>query len=157
MTSTPVKIVVVDDNPDYRFTMETFLKKNGFQAATAADGKKGLALIRSEQPDLILLDVMMETTFSGFELCKAVRRDPDLNEIPIIAISGMVDELGVGFDQVSDIEYFSPEEFVEKPVDKATLLATIHKVLARAEIRRKRPQWQKDMEAERVRKHLGQS
>ena len=63
-----LKIVMVDDNTDYLFTMETFLKRNGFEVETSDDGQKGLQQIRKEIPDIILLDVMMETLFSGFEL-----------------------------------------------------------------------------------------
>ena len=63
-----LKIVLVDDNTDYLFTMETFLSRNGFEVKTSDDAEKGLAVIRSERPDLVLLDVMMETLFSGFLL-----------------------------------------------------------------------------------------
>jgi DNA-binding response OmpR family regulator len=61
-----LKIILVDDNTDYLFTMESFLKRNGFEVETSDDGQKGLELVRKEAPDIILLDVMMETLFSGF-------------------------------------------------------------------------------------------
>ena len=70
-----LKIVLVDDNTDYLFTMETFLSRNGYEVKTSEDAEKGLELIRSERPDMLLLDVMMETLFSGFELCKQMRMD----------------------------------------------------------------------------------
>ena len=112
-----LKIVVVDDNTDYLFTMETFLKRNGFEVETSDDGVKGLELIREKTPDIILLDVMMETLFSGFELCKQLRMDDDLKDIPIIGISGMVDELGIDYKQWPDYDYFKPDEFLDKPQD----------------------------------------
>ena len=62
-----LKIVMVDDNTDFLFTMETFLERNGFEVLTADDGQKGMELIRKEQPDLIMLDIMMETLFSRDE------------------------------------------------------------------------------------------
>ena len=62
------KVVVVDDNTDYLFTMETFLTRNGCEVYTSNDGQKGFALIKTEKPDIILLDVMMETLFSGLEI-----------------------------------------------------------------------------------------
>ena len=96
-----LKIVMVDDNTDFLFTMETFLARNGFEVETSDDGQKGLELIRKAVPDIILLDVMMETLFSGFELCKQLRMDDNLKDIPIIGISGtpwIIDE-GV-FDAV---------------------------------------------------------
>ena len=147
-----LKVVVVDDNIDFLFTMETFLKKNNFIAFTADDGQKGLDLIRKERPDVILLDVMMETLFSGFELCKKLRSDEDLKYIPIIGISGMGEELGVDYKQWPDFNYFSPDEFLDKPVDKQKLLRLIPQVIQKAKKRKKRPKWEKDKEEEWAKK-----
>jgi len=120
-----LKIVIVDDNTDYLFTMKTFLSRNGFEVETAADGKTGIELIRNGRPDLVLLDVMMETTFSGFEVCRQIRNDPQLKSTPIIGITGMEDELGLKFDKYEDADYFSPDVFFDKPVDKDALLEKI--------------------------------
>jgi DNA-binding response OmpR family regulator len=125
----PEKIIIIDDNPDYLFTMETFLKRNGFETLTAEDGQKGLDLIEKEHPDLILLDVMMESIYSGLDVCKKVRTNPDLKDIPIIGISGMGDELGVRLEKWGDEDYFKVDEFFEKPVDKEKLLPRIRELL----------------------------
>ncbi|MFP4447068.1 MAG: PleD family two-component system response regulator [Desulfosudaceae bacterium] len=122
-------ILVIDDNADYLFTMETFLRRNGFQVLTAADGQKALELVKEQAPDLILLDVMMESLYSGFEICRRLRTDAALAEIPIIGISGMKDELGVQIDLHRDADYFSPDHFFDKPVDKSELLRTIKQLL----------------------------
>jgi len=129
MKSETPKIVIIDDNQDYLFTMKTFLTRNGFEVLTAPDGKRGLDLINSEQPDLILLDVMMEALYSGFEVCKQIRKNPSLSAIPIIGISGMKEELGINFNKYHDAEYFSPDAFFDKPVDKDALLRTIKDLL----------------------------
>jgi CheY-like chemotaxis protein len=125
------KILIIDDNPDFLFTTETFLKRNGFATLTASDGKKGLEMAQKEHPDLVLLDVMMETLYSGFEVCKRIKTDPELKGIPVIGISGMAEELGVRYDKERDQEYFSPDIFFEKPVDKEKLLAKIKEFLSR--------------------------
>ncbi len=137
----PIKTVIIDDNPDYLFTMETFLKRNGFEVFTAENGKKGVEIIIQEHPDIILLDVMMETLFSGFEVCKTIRENSELEHTPIIAISGMEEELRVQYDKQKDHEYFSPDEFVEKPVDRARLLTLIPKVMEKAEKRKRESKW----------------
>jgi DNA-binding response OmpR family regulator len=124
------KILIIDDDPDFLFTMETFLKRSGFETLTAEDGQKGLDLVRRERPDLVLLDVMMETLYSGFEVCKRLKSDTSLKSIPIIGISGMGDQLGVKFDKEKDEEYFSPDEFLEKPLDKEKLLEKIKGLLS---------------------------
>ena len=141
-----IKIVLVDDNTDYLFTMETFLSRNGFEVKTSDDGQKGLEMIRQEHPDLELLDVMMETLFSGFEICKQLRMDNDLKDIPIIGISGMGDELGIDYKQYPDYDYFKPDAFLDKPVDKQKLLRLIPETIEKAKKRKKRPKWKEKMD-----------
>jgi CheY-like chemotaxis protein len=141
-----VKIVMIDDNTDFHFNMETFLKKNGFEVQTAEDGQKGIELIRKERPDLVLLDIMMETLFSGFEVCKAVRSDDDLKYIPIIGISAMGEELDIDYSQWPDYEYFRPDAFLDKPIDKQRLLQLIPEVIQKAQKRKRSPKWKKEME-----------
>jgi len=133
------KIIVVDDNHDLLFTMETFLTRNGFEVLTADDGQKGLDLIKEIHPDLILLDIMMETTYSGLDVCKGVRSDPNLKDIPIIGISGIGDEMGIQIDKWGDDDYFSVDEFFEKPVDREKLLERIKIRLKKGVIKRGRP------------------
>jgi CheY-like chemotaxis protein len=146
------KIVIVDDNTDFLFTMETFLQRNGFEVLTAEDGQKGLELIRKERPDLILLDIMMETLFSGFEVCKQIRSDDDLKNIPIIGISALSDELNINYRQWPDYDYFRPNAFLDKPVDRQQLLRMIPEVVRKAKKRRRRPKWQEKMEKDWAKK-----
>ena len=147
-----LKIVMVDDNTDFLFTMETFLQRNGFEVHTADEGQKGMELIRKEQPDLILLDIMMETLFSGFEVCKQVRSDDALKETPIIGISGMGEELEIDYRQWPDYDYFRPDAFLDKPVDKQRLLQMIPEVIKKAKKRKRRPKWEKEREKEWAKK-----
>ena len=147
-----LKVVLVDDNTDYLFTMETFLKRNGFEVLTADDGQKGLDLIRREKPDIVLLDVMMESLFSGFELCKKLRTEAELKHIPIIGISGMGDELGINYKQWPDFEYFSPDAFLDKPVDKQRLIELIPETVEKARKRKKRPKWKEKMDEDWAKK-----
>ena len=147
-----LKIEIVDDNTDFLFTMETFLQRNGFEVLTADDGQKGLDLIRIERPDLILLDIMMETLFSGFEVCKQIRSDDDLKNIPVIGISAMGDELDINYGQWPDYDYFRPDAFLDKPVDRQQLLQMIPEVVRKARKRKRRPKWQKTMEKEWAKK-----
>jgi len=146
VNSKSVRVLIVDDNPDFLFTMETFLKKNGYLTATAGDGKSALNVIRTMRPDVVLLDIMMETMFSGFEVCREIRKDPDLRDTPIIGISGMTEELGILYEKYPDHRYFSPDAFIDKPVNKPHLLTQIREVLRLADIRKGMPEWQKELE-----------
>lgn len=134
----PARIIIIDDNEDFLFTMETFLRRNGFETLTAEDGKKGLELIERERPDLILLDVMMESIYSGLDVCRRIRENPDTKDIPIIGISGMGDELGVRLDKWGDDDYFPVDEYYEKPVEKEDLLNRIKVRLERGVVRKKK-------------------
>ena len=140
------KLVIVDDNTDFLFTMETFLQRSGFEVLTADDGQKGLEMIRRERPDLVLLDIMMETLFSGFEVLKQIRSDDNLKDIPVIGISAMGDELNINYSEWPDYEYFRPNAFLDKPVDRQRLLQMIPEVIRKAKKRKHRPKWQKKME-----------
>ena len=146
------KIVIVDDNTDFLFTMHTFLRRNGFEVLTADDGQKGIELIRKERPDVILLDIMMETLFSGFEVCKQIRSDDDLKNIPVIGISAMGDELNINYSEWPDYDYFRPNAFLDKPVDRQRLLRMIPEVVRKAKKSKRRPKWQTEMEKDWVTK-----
>ena len=125
------KILIIDDNPDFLFTTETLLRRHGFATLTAENGRKGLDLVKEKMPDLVLLDIMMETLLSGFEVCRQIKSDPELKHIPVIGISGMGAETGVHFDKEKDAEYFQPDDFFEKPVEREKLLAKIEALLKR--------------------------
>lgn len=134
------RIMIIDDDSDYLFTMETFLNRNGFETLTAENGQEGLDLIEKERPDLIILDVMMQSIYSGLEICKRLRSNPDLKDIPIIGISGMGNALGVRLDKWGDDEYFNVDEYYEKPVDREKLLERIKVRLAKG-VSRLKPKW----------------
>ncbi len=141
-----LRIVLVDDNTDFLFTMGTFLERNGFAVKTAEGGKEGLELIGKEKPDIVLLDIMMESLFTGFEVCKQIRSQPELANTPIIGVSGISADLGVKPRQYADDEYFSPDIFMEKPVDRDELLKNIDLLITKVEDRKNRPRWQKALD-----------
>ena len=123
------KIMLIDDNEDFCFTMSVFLERNGFEVVSAEDGEVGWQKIQTEKPDLLLLDVMMESMFSGFEVCRRIRLDPALKHIPIIGVSAMNQEIGVQYDGHTDGDYFRVDDFLDKPIDKDVLIRKIDKLL----------------------------
>ena len=74
------KIMIIDDNKDYLFSMETFLKRKGFEVVTTSEGETAVELIQKEKPGIILLDVMMESLYSGFEIWRKMNADPELKK-----------------------------------------------------------------------------
>ena len=82
------KILVVDDQPSIRSLIRAALEDAGYEVIEAADGQDGLDLARSEQADLILLDVVLPK-LSGTEVCRLLRADPGWTPSPILLLTGV--------------------------------------------------------------------
>ena len=112
------KIVVIEDEPDIANLLAFHLKSGGYDCFVARDGKKGLQLVQSERPDLVLLDLMLPG-MSGTDVCKAVKGSADCAHIPIIMLTARGDEVDriLGFELGADdyvIKPFSPNELVAR-------------------------------------------
>jgi CheY-like chemotaxis protein len=80
------KILIADDEEDIKVIVQLFLESKGFEIVTAYDGLDAVDKAKSEQPDLVLLDVMMPV-IDGFEVCKRLKADPVTADIPIVMLS----------------------------------------------------------------------
>jgi len=79
-------ILIVDDEKNIAISVDYLLHREGYQVSVAHDGEEGLRLIRSDRPDLVLLDIMMPK-LNGFQVCEAVRQDPTLAGIRIVMLT----------------------------------------------------------------------
>jgi class 3 adenylate cyclase len=120
---TPPRILVVDDQPMNLDILHTRLAVHGYEILTAADGEAAVAIAKAQQPDLILLDVMMPK-MDGIEACRHVKADSALPFIPII----MVTARGDSKDIVAGLEA-GADEYLTKPVDQAALVARVKSML----------------------------
>jgi len=120
---TPPLILIVDDNPTNIDILQARLAANNYEIITAADGEEGLAMARDEQPDLILLDIMMPK-MDGIEVCRHVRADTSLPFMPIIMVTAKADSK----DVVAGLEA-GGDEYLTKPVDHAALVARVKSML----------------------------
>lgn len=116
------KILVVDDSERLRTLVKSYLVQEGFQVATAADGKAALTVARSEKPDLIILDLMMPE-MSGTEFMRAYNKEGDA---PIIILTAKVEEN----DKVLGLE-LGADDYVTKPFSMRELTARVRAVLRR--------------------------
>ncbi len=82
------KVLVIDDEMDTVIYMETLLQDNGYETISANNGQEGLEKAKSENPDLMVLDVSMPEK-SGMRLFKEIKSDPELKSIPIIFVTGV--------------------------------------------------------------------
>ena len=112
------KILVVDDAADNVKLLACNLEDEGYAVATASDGPEALRLARTEHPDLMLLDIMMPG-MDGTEVCRQVKADPELKDIPIIMVTAkhLDEDVVKGLDAGAD-------DYVSKPVHNDILAAT---------------------------------
>ena len=130
------KILIVDDDSDVILFLSTVLQDQGYQTIDARDGQEGLEMIRSERPDLVLLDLMMPEK-SGISLLSDLERDEDLKKIPVIMVTGVSGETGIdlesflkrGSDKGGGALPLSPEGYIEKPINPAKLITLIKEFL----------------------------
>jgi DNA-binding response OmpR family regulator len=97
------KILIADDELNIVISLEFLLRREGFEVLVAVDGEEALAKARAERPDLVLLDVMMPK-MNGFDVCQALRSDPELASMRVLMLTGKGREtdvskgLGLGAD-----------------------------------------------------------
>lgn len=113
------RVLVVDDSPTERFFLTDLLRKNGYEVLTAENGEQGVALAKSEKPDLVLMDVVMPG-LNGFQATRQLSRDPDTQKIPVIMCTTKDQET----DRVWGMRQ-GAVEYVVKPVVAEELLGKI--------------------------------
>jgi DNA-binding response OmpR family regulator len=117
------KILIADDELHILDTVRAYLKKAGFQVVAAHDGREALFTFRHEQPDLVILDVMMPE-MDGWEAARLIRRESD---VPIIFLTARVDDV----DQITGLE-IGADEYITKPFSPRVLVAQVRAVLRRS-------------------------
>jgi CheY-like chemotaxis protein len=125
------KIVIVDDDQDIRDSVQVILESRGYTVVGAADKETGIAVVKAEKPDLIILDVMMESYSDGFELARAIKEDAEFKDTPIVMMTGAQEKTGIDFKSAAgDSTWLPVNGFLDKPVEPNTLLEEIAKHLS---------------------------
>jgi len=119
------KILIIDDDIDLVEAMRLTLENEGFEVIDAQDGTKGLEKIRNENPDLIILDVMMGTQDEGFHVAYQIRANKKTEDIPIIILTAVGQETGFKFDKEKDEDFLPVNEFLEKPINPDQLIELV--------------------------------
>jgi len=119
-------ITIVEDEDDIRSLVCAGLKKERFRVREYADGKGFLSSLRTEKPDLVLLDVMLPDT-DGFAICRGMRADRALAAIPVIMLTARAEEA----DRVLGLE-LGADDYVVKPFSPKELAARVKAVLRRS-------------------------
>jgi DNA-binding response OmpR family regulator len=126
------KILVIDDSRVIRRTVKDMLPDGDFDVVEAKDGQEGMNLINQERPNLIMLDFILPK-LSGWEVFQQIQSSPELQQIPLVLMSGKKEEV---ISKIPEpFEYF---EFIEKPFDKSDLSNAIRQAMSKA--KKARPQ-----------------
>ena len=125
------KILVIDDDPDVVESIRITLEANNYQVFSAGNGTEGLRLTKEIFPDLIILDVMMDSITEGFQVSQQLRsRDPQseytaYSKIPILMLTAISEKMHMKFSPKDDEDYLPVDEFMEKPIRFGALLEKV--------------------------------
>ena len=127
------KILVIDDDPDFVQAVTMVLRSGSYDVVTADGPKEGEQKVLTEKPDLILLDIMMDSLFDGFSLCDEIKRSKKfehLRNTPIIFVSAVKEKAGSRFAfNPREQGMVGPNDYIDKPVQPDDLLARIERLL----------------------------
>lgn len=126
------KILIIDDEADTVTYLETLLRDNGYETISANNGKEGMVKVKSENPDLVLLDVSMPEQ-SGMGFYREIRGDTKLSAIPVIFVTGVT---GFGGDDQAIRKFIEgrkniapPDGYFAKPIDRDDFIKKINAIL----------------------------
>ena len=123
------KILIVDDDLDLANAMQAILESRDYTVVTASDKTE---LVRTEKPDLLILDVIMSTWSDGFDMARELKSQSDLKDVPILMLTGVRDKTGIDFkSSAGDPTWLPVDAFLDKPVESETLLAEVEKILSK--------------------------
>ena len=120
-------ILLVDDDREFVAAHKLLLQEAGYEVSVAYDGQSGLQLARAQKPDLVILDIMMETPEDGFELCRTLRADESLKRSRLLVLTAVGRQFQMAFEP--DNAWLPADRFLEKPVDPETLVAEVRGIL----------------------------
>ena len=126
----PSKILIVDDDPDITEALSMILESKGYQISTASDGADGLASLKKDKPDIMILDLLMPK-MDGFAVCKELQ-DPrwsKYRDIPILILTSVREEASRRRYELETGLELNVADYVEKPVSPDVLLDRVEKIL----------------------------
>ena len=130
MTEQKIKILIVDDDPDILLAIGAVLEVRNYQVITARDGEEGLAKLKEERPDLMILDLLMPRK-DGFAVCKELK-DPrwaKYSSVPILILTSIREEVSRRRYELETGLSLDVDDYVEKPIDPFLLVKRVENIL----------------------------
>ena len=119
------KVLMIDDDPEFIEAITNVLDAKGYEVVSASNGKDGVEKAKAENPNIILLDVMMTTESEGFDVAREMAKDDSAKNIPVIILTGIRKAMSLPFGFEPDETWLPVKEVLEKPVKPEVLLKAI--------------------------------
>ncbi len=138
--TTRKKLLIIDDDPDYVAGIKAILETADYQVEAIYNPKDGFQALQSKRYDLLLLDIMMGRGAEGVALARKIRKDPKLNDMPVLIITGLREQIAFLFPgQPVHPGFVETDELMEKPVEPKVLLDRVSALLQMAEQKKSQP------------------
>jgi CheY-like chemotaxis protein len=125
------KIIVVDDDPGIRDSLQMILSSHQYTVITAANRTEGMNKIKTEKPDLLILDIMMSSWLDGLDMSKTLKEDLQFKDMPILMLTGVKERTIFDFrPRAGGPDWCSVDAYLDKPVEPDVLLAEIGRLLS---------------------------
>ena len=123
------KILIIDDDKELREVMTTVLSP-AYECREAGSKKEGLAILKSYNPDLVILDVMMESMNAGFEAAREIKSNKKFRNVKIMVITNVDRKMGMDFkSEAGDKAWLPVDDYIVKPIDPKTLVSKVQKLI----------------------------
>jgi two-component system alkaline phosphatase synthesis response regulator PhoP len=126
------RILIIDDDEDYLASTQALLEGEGYEVSGAASGHEGLDVARAKKPDLIVLDIMMESPVEGYTVVQALKfhqQYSDLAEIPVVMVSAVREDPSSRFPMAGEVPLITPDAYFTKPIDVPKFLECVRGML----------------------------
>jgi DNA-binding response OmpR family regulator len=124
MKEKPKRILCIEDETEMIELMRLILSRKGYQVSGAAGGQEGLEKVRTEMPDLVLLDLMMPD-MGGWEVYQQMKADDKMKEIPVIIVTAKAQSI----DKVLGLYIAKVDDYIAKPFSPSELVDSVERVL----------------------------
>jgi len=127
------KVLVIDDDQDFRASVRALLESQGYAVFAAESGNEGLRMLVEHNPDAIILDIMMETSVEGYGVTHALKHEQDYERyrhIPIIMVSSIEEAPDERFPMAPEAEMIQPDNYLTKPLDISRFLEVVRRHVA---------------------------
>lgn len=122
-------VLLIDDDEDFTASIRSLLEAEGYAVVTAASGREGLRKLAEVEPDVVLLDIMMESTTEGYAVSGAIKSGQ--RPIPIVMMSSVQNGPAELFARSEELEMIRPDAYLTKPVDVGQFLETVRALVGK--------------------------